>query len=57
MKSVTYKDMRYIRNGDGSEELYALSNDPGEKQNLAGEASHRPMLEQLRALMPKATGP
>lgn len=35
MKSVVADSLRYIRSGDGQEELYGLLSDPWEKQDLA----------------------
>lgn len=37
MQSLFEGDMHYIRNGDGSEELYDLDADPGEERNLIEE--------------------
>jgi hypothetical protein len=34
MKSLEIGDMHYIRNGDGTEEVYDLGNDPAEQNNL-----------------------
>ena len=34
MKSLVTGDTHYIRNGDGSEEVYDLSHDPAERNNL-----------------------
>jgi arylsulfatase A-like enzyme len=38
----------YILNGDGSEELYARRDDPGERETLAFDPAFRPILESFR---------
>jgi choline-sulfatase len=38
--AVRTRDWRYIRYADGAEELYDHRSDPGERDNLAGEAAH-----------------
>ncbi|GAA0743946.1 sulfatase [Ideonella azotifigens] len=43
---------RYIRYSAGERELYDESVDPHEYKNLAGDASHEPLMAQLDALMP-----
>jgi arylsulfatase A-like enzyme len=50
MKSVLVRGLRYIRNGDGSEELYDLTGDPGERRNLISVPEHQPALMDARAL-------
>ncbi|MBK9239397.1 MAG: sulfatase-like hydrolase/transferase, partial [Acidobacteria bacterium] len=35
MRALVHEGMRYIRNGDGSEELYDFAADPWERTNLA----------------------
>ena len=50
MVSIVSEGMTYIRNADGSEELYRLADDPGEARNLATTEAARPVLERLRAL-------
>ncbi len=47
MKSVVVSGMHYIRNGDGREELYNLT-DIAEERDLAGAAEYRPVLEEAR---------
>jgi len=39
---------KYIKNGDGSEELYSSGEDPLEQRNLASVESARPILERFR---------
>jgi arylsulfatase A-like enzyme len=51
LTAVAYEGFRYIRNGDGTEELYDFTNDPGEQRNLAPLTGHRPALEAARALL------
>jgi arylsulfatase A-like enzyme len=48
MKSVLLGGMKYIRNGDGDEELYDLRQDPGETNNLVGDTSYQTALLQCR---------
>jgi arylsulfatase A-like enzyme len=48
---------RYIRYADGSEELYDLSKDPHEWQNLAGESQYASVLEEHRGWLPKIDRP
>jgi arylsulfatase A-like enzyme len=48
MKSMVLGTLKYIRNGDGAEELYDLSKDPGEKANLLGDSRYQSALLQCR---------
>jgi len=48
MKSVVFRNLHYIRNGDGSEELYDYTQDPAEQTNLAPSATQGDTLEQFR---------
>lgn len=48
---------RYIRYGDGSEELYDHQNDPNEWSNLAGQEEVESVKQKLGAFVPKATAP
>jgi arylsulfatase A-like enzyme len=50
MTSILAEGMSYIRNADGSEELYRLVDDPAESRNLAKEDATRPTLERIRGL-------
>lgn len=47
-------DWRYIRYGEGQEELYQISEDPYEWRNLAGVGEHADLLAALRARAPKS---
>ncbi|MBR9990439.1 MAG: hypothetical protein KFH98_11830, partial [Gemmatimonadetes bacterium] len=51
MFSVTRSGYHYILNGDGSEELYHLSSDPGEQYNPVAE----PALDSLLTVVRGAT--
>jgi arylsulfatase A-like enzyme len=51
--SIINMDWRYIRNGDGSEELYNVREDPNEWYNLAGDESHRKIIEDLQTSSPE----
>ena len=51
MQSIQEGALRYIRNGDGVEELYDLFADPGEQRNLAGEPAAAGVLDGLRAAL------
>ena len=44
-----YKYTRYIE--DGSEELFDLEKDSTEKRNLAGDSSHREVVEKMHSLL------
>jgi arylsulfatase A-like enzyme/chromate transport protein ChrA len=55
MQSITDEAFHYIRNGDGTEELYAES-DPGERRNLAGLPEGLAILERYRALLRATVG-
>ncbi len=48
---------RYIRYGDGSEELYDHQNDPNEWTNLAGKAEQASVKQRLGTFVPKVTAP
>ena len=48
MQAVVLDGLHYIRNGDGTEELYDLARDPGESENLVGRADLRQRLEAAR---------
>ena len=50
MKSVVADGFVYIRNSDGREELYNMSNDPTETRDLAALLDHRDCLVRLRNL-------
>ncbi|HET9530262.1 MAG TPA: sulfatase [Blastocatellia bacterium] len=48
MRSLIIDGYRYIKNGDGSEELYDLEADPGEKNNLIDTEHGLRMLNRFR---------
>ena len=48
MTSLVADGMHYIRDGDGSEELYVLDSDPEERFNLAGSPPAREFLRRFR---------
>ncbi len=49
MKSLLLDPYHYIKNGDGSEELYDFKRDYAEKENLAATEEGRRFLDQFRA--------
>jgi arylsulfatase A-like enzyme len=51
LQSVSFKEMSYIRNAQGGEELYDLTADPAEHHNLAGSPDAGPVLKHLRATL------
>ena len=48
MKSLVAGAYHYIRNGDGSEELYNLEKDPNERTELSRSESEREVLDRFR---------
>lgn len=56
MEAIVHGSMEYIKNGDGREELYDLSEDPGELRDLSGLPSSRAILAQMRAFLARLTG-
>ncbi|MGE0126705.1 MAG: sulfatase-like hydrolase/transferase [Blastocatellales bacterium] len=48
MSSLVSEGYRYIKNGDGSEELYDFDRDVWEKNNLASRPDSRSLLERFR---------
>lgn len=51
MKSLLFRGLRYIKNGDGTEELYDFYKDPLETNNLVSSDAHRASLAEFRALL------
>ena len=49
MKSLVTGVFHYIKNGDGSEELYNFENDPYETNNLSRSDKERHVLDRFRA--------
>jgi arylsulfatase A-like enzyme len=54
MRSVILGHMHYIRNGDGTEEVYNFADDPEESENLSQRAYAQGMLNQARTALLKA---
>jgi hypothetical protein len=50
MQSVMAGGMRYIRNGDGREELYDFAHDPWETTDLVTKPGHQSALDEARRL-------
>ena len=57
IESVTDSQFHYIRNGDGSEELYAIATDPEERLNLASRPESAETLERLRTVLRRRLSP
>jgi hypothetical protein len=51
MHSLVVDSLHYIRNGDGSEELYDVTTDPDEAHNLATTPQGASALPELRRMM------
>ncbi len=51
MRGVVHQGLHYIRNGDGTEELYDLERDPWERQNLVSIPERGAALAEARALL------
>ncbi len=49
MKSLIIGDIHYIRNGDGTEEIYDLRHDPAEQNDLVGSPEQQLMIEKFRS--------
>ena len=56
LKAVFYRGFHYIRNSDGSEELYEVEGDPGERNNLSALPDHRDILIASRAALREFDG-
>jgi arylsulfatase A-like enzyme len=48
MDCIIVGSVKYIRNGDGAEEVYDLSSDPAEQINLAHDSTRHAEIRQLR---------
>jgi arylsulfatase A-like enzyme len=57
MRSLVRDHYHYIQNGDGSEELYDIANDPGELQDLAPIQTDRQLLDRFRIDLLKQVDP
>ena len=51
MESLVDHGLTYIREGDGSEELYDLENDPAEEHDLSGTPDGQAALARARAFL------
>ena len=51
MRCVRLGKFKYIRNGDGSEELYDLANDQGEEHNQVTQPGYTQHLQRLRDVL------
>jgi arylsulfatase A-like enzyme len=57
MKALTLNGIRYIRNGDGREELYDLTSDPWERENLISLPDRQTALHAARAVIQQLVSP
>jgi hypothetical protein len=55
--SVRSATHRYTRYADGTEELYDHQTDPMERRNLITDAKLKPVVDELRAYLPKHDEP
>lgn len=51
MKSLVAEHFHYIKNGDGSEELYNFQNDPNETNELSRSEEERQVLDRFRSFL------
>jgi hypothetical protein len=51
VKSLTTARWHFIRHEEGDQELYDLTNDPGENINLAGRAEYADTVQGFRATL------
>jgi arylsulfatase A-like enzyme len=56
MRAVVLDTLHYIMNGDKSEELYRLREDPDERSDLAGLPGYQPEVERHRGAL-RIVGP
>jgi arylsulfatase A-like enzyme len=57
MRAVASGSHVYIRNGDGREELFDVSADPAQADDLIGRAEAKPVLDRLRSELARLSGP
>ena len=55
--SLINQQWRYTRYENGEEELYQVSKDPGEHNNLAAKPEFAPVIKELSTQLPKETAP
>ena len=51
LQSIVLDSLQYIRNGDGTEELYHLGHDPWQIRNLVSDSTYRADLTRYRAAL------
>jgi arylsulfatase A-like enzyme len=56
MQTLRDGNLKYIRGGDGAEELFDLAQDPHELTNLVADPAHRAVAERLRGLWQQRYG-
>ncbi|MFQ5746599.1 MAG: sulfatase [Gemmatimonadota bacterium] len=57
MESLVDGDLHYIRNGDGSEELYDMAADPDELRDLTPRGTHETELARFRVALRRILAP
>ena len=55
--AVMNEKWKYIRYDNGTEEFYDVTNDPNEWYNLAGDASYRPIINEMQKTAPEKLTP
>ena len=53
MRSLISRSLRYIRNGDGVEELYSIGADAADNTNHAADPAFASRIEQFRRFLPE----
>jgi hypothetical protein len=56
MFSLSDSSYHFLVDTDGSMELYAVKDDPGETRNLAGDPASRPVLARFRNMLAGVLG-
>ncbi len=57
LKALVDRDLLYLRNGDGREELYNLAADPQETRNLAADPAHSATVARLKGKLARLSSP